>query len=702
MKISKGKALRLIDDKIAKFETLKATEVLSFGETTYTRNEEYKLVYYAAEANLAELFSEEEVKKFRQQVTVPLWVAINDKTPIAKFRAYNDHIQKCVVLLKAYRERIEHFWADDEDKLSMSPPFGKETVVGKVENTNTMDADTITDVVIITALQKECEAVLRHLGSYQEVRTKGRTFYRASIQSQKSNNSYQVVVLSLTTMGNYRAALATQQAISVWNPSYIILAGIAGGVQKGNSRYLGDLLVGEQIVSYEPGKQTEFGIQRRYEVYRPAKILLEAAKNLPLQEWALATIVPRPDGTTKRVIPQVHFGVVASGEKVVADAALTNELQSDWSQLVGIEMEGVGIATAAYYADYLPGILLVKGMCDWADGFKNDDWQEYAADAAASFVIGLLKSEPFESKLKPQPVRKDEKISSISGKVKISICTKLIKDWEDLADYFDIPDHHRARFVKGREPQSVWEWLSQRDKLSELENGLVFIGRDDLVKILQQHLDDPRWSNRDTALHNTTEGTIEVIKKRQGIQPVALSTKTLKTSGYPLLIPEGEPKFQNNHLNWLDWNTNEQMIMIRNVGSEVALNIASVVYGCESYVVSWATNRRSEQEKNIHWTCWLGVPIAPSERKEAVHKIGNGIFYQKNKHIRQHSFNAPPEPRVVPNQNQPFITARITITYLDISKRKYASIFDYVQHTNGWQLVEFCEDIEEDLNDLKG
>lgn len=351
-------------------------------------------------------------------------------------------------------------------------------------------ADTITDVVIITALAKECEAILRHLGSYQKVQIKGRIFYRASVQAQKSSHSYQVVVLSLNVMGNYHAAVATQQAISVWNPSYIILTGIAGGVQKGNSRYLGDLLVGEQIVSYEPGKQTGSGIQRRYDVYRPAKALLEAAKNLSPQEWVLSTMVPRPDGTTNRVIPQVHFGVVASGEKVIADTALTSELQSDWSQLVGIEMEGIGAAIAAYDADFLPGVLLVKGMCDWADASKNDDWQAYAADVSASFVTGLLKSEPFTSIARPQPVRKDGKSSSFSGQIKFTICSRLVDDWGNLADLCEIPAHYRAGFARGREPQGVWEWLEQRGKLSELENILELLGRHDLVKILKESQDN--------------------------------------------------------------------------------------------------------------------------------------------------------------------------------------------------------------------
>ena len=167
----------------------------------------------------------------------------------------------------------------------------------------------------------------------------------------------------------------------------------------------------------------------------------------------------------------------------------------------------------------------------------------------------------------------------------------------------------------------------------------------------------------------------------------------------PLLVPEGTPTFRGSS-NMLDWSVNEQPMVIRNIGSGVALNVASVLYGCESYVVDF--NRRSDQGHNRHWTCWLGLPIASGDTKAAIHKFGSGNFYEKNMHIEKHRFNAPPEPLPSPNPDQPYILARITITYLDIFRRKHASIFDYVQHTSGWQLVEFLENIKEDLSDLEG
>jgi hypothetical protein len=100
---------------------------------------------------------------------------------------------------------------------TLQNPHPQRTLNFDRKDASTMDFDMGTDVVIITALSKERDAVLRHLGSYRKVQTKGRIFYKASVRAQKSDNSYQIILLSLPAMGNLHAAVATQHAISVWN-----------------------------------------------------------------------------------------------------------------------------------------------------------------------------------------------------------------------------------------------------------------------------------------------------------------------------------------------------------------------------------------------------------------------------------------------------------------------------------------------------
>jgi hypothetical protein len=72
-----------------------------------------------------------------------------------------------------------------------------------------------------------------------------------------------------------------------------------------------------------------------------------------------------------------------------------------------------------------------------------------------------------------------------SGQTKIAVCSRLLEDWPQLADYLDVPLPDRARFDRGREPQGVWEWLEARGRLADLASALAAIDRNDLVAVLQ-------------------------------------------------------------------------------------------------------------------------------------------------------------------------------------------------------------------------
>jgi nucleoside phosphorylase len=52
--------------------------------------------------------------------------------------------------------------------------------------------------------------------------------------------------------------------------------------------------------------------------------------------------------------------------------------------IIAFEMEGAGLW------DYVPCII-VKGVCDYADSHKNDDWQKYAAATAAACTKAILE-----------------------------------------------------------------------------------------------------------------------------------------------------------------------------------------------------------------------------------------------------------------------------------------------------------------------
>jgi len=80
--------------------------------------------------------------------------------------------------------------------------------------------------------------------------------------------------------------------------------------------------------------------------------------------------------------PVIHYGLIASGNSVIKNSHIR-----DWlNQQLGIscvEMEAAGLM------DNFP-CLVIRGICDYADSHKNDNWQGYAAAAAAAFAKELL------------------------------------------------------------------------------------------------------------------------------------------------------------------------------------------------------------------------------------------------------------------------------------------------------------------------
>jgi nucleoside phosphorylase len=81
---------------------------------------------------------------------------------------------------------------------------------------------------------------------------------------------------------------------------------------------------------------------------------------------------------------RVHYGLIASGNQVVKDAAFRDRLNDRFGgKLLCIDMEAAGLMN-----DF--PCLVIRGICDYADSRKNKDWQEYTAAVAAAFTKELL------------------------------------------------------------------------------------------------------------------------------------------------------------------------------------------------------------------------------------------------------------------------------------------------------------------------
>ena len=79
----------------------------------------------------------------------------------------------------------------------------------------------------------------------------------------------------------------------------------------------------------------------------------------------------------------VHFGRIATGNSVIQDAVLRDEIRSRCDGALCVEMEAAGV-------DANRSCLVVRGISNYADSHKSDVWGPYAAGKAAAFARELL------------------------------------------------------------------------------------------------------------------------------------------------------------------------------------------------------------------------------------------------------------------------------------------------------------------------
>ena len=248
------------------------------------------------------------------------------------------------------------------------------------------------DILIITALPEERDAVLRQLPSYQPVQdTDFPTFNVATLETDSGcdQGNLVVAVTMLRHAGNVFAAVHTARFLQRFKPHYVLMIGIAGGVE--GKVHLGDVVISDQIIYYEITKEQLGFSEQRPQVLRADWLLLDRAKNYTDISWHANITAERPATRRNVEVPRVHCGPIASGEKVIADRNRITELKQQHSKLHAVDMESFGVGlTADEWADS-PQFIAVRGISDYANEEKNDKWHEYASDSAAAFSVAFLR-----------------------------------------------------------------------------------------------------------------------------------------------------------------------------------------------------------------------------------------------------------------------------------------------------------------------
>ncbi|KAF4991857.1 hypothetical protein FGRMN_7575 [Fusarium graminum] len=247
-----------------------------------------------------------------------------------------------------------------------------------------------------------------------------------------------VVCLPSGQIGNNCAAvIATQMKSRFTSIRFGLMVGIGGGVpsDKADIR-LGDIVISQPdsqhggVVQYDSGKLTPSGFQRTGALNAPPTVLLNVLSKFRanafrdrnniekhISQITQSSIFNRdelePDilfepsynhvqgencdmcrlqrqihrKPRKDETPQVHFGTLASGNRVMRDGIMRDHVSNELGGVLCFEMEAAGLMNS------FP-CLVIRGICDYADSHKNKTWQPYAAATAAACAKEILLMTP--------------------------------------------------------------------------------------------------------------------------------------------------------------------------------------------------------------------------------------------------------------------------------------------------------------------
>lgn len=298
---------------------------------------------------------------------------------------------------------------------------------------------------IVTALPKEYAAVKTLLQNIREQSKRGSRATRRYLLGEvpiAQGSKHLVVLALLPNMGTNSAAICASYMLEDFSSVRdILMVGIAGGVPNPENPdehvRLGDIVVSNEygIIQYDFAKETIAERIPRPFPRPPSPELLQAMKLLQAAELAgespwqsfidqaanrlkinrpssetdqLASstdpkkIIPHPEDKKRHPDqPRVFAGSIAASNTLLKNPLLRDKLR-DQHNAKAIEMESSGIADATW--KNRAGYLVIRGICDYCDTNKGEDWQAYATIVAAAYMRALLASIPADEPYPPDTI----------------------------------------------------------------------------------------------------------------------------------------------------------------------------------------------------------------------------------------------------------------------------------------------------------
>ncbi|HEY1392027.1 MAG TPA: 5'-methylthioadenosine/adenosylhomocysteine nucleosidase [Methylibium sp.] len=243
-------------------------------------------------------------------------------------------------------------------------------------------------LAIVAAMHEELRALLPALQRQRVVLHAGREFHCGRLDGQQ-------VVLVLSRIGKVAAATTAALLIERFGVRRLLFTGVAGGLGAGVK--VGDVVVARELLQHDMDASPLFA---RYEVPLTgrARFATDAVMSDALLLAAREGVAKVMDLTGPLsaltelgvATPQVHEGLVLSGDRFVATEAEGEILRSNLSDALAVEMEGAAVAQVCHDCD-IPFAVL-RSISDRADDSAHVDFGRFVAEVASRYSATIVRS----------------------------------------------------------------------------------------------------------------------------------------------------------------------------------------------------------------------------------------------------------------------------------------------------------------------
>ena len=240
-------------------------------------------------------------------------------------------------------------------------------------------------LAIVAALHEELAAVLDLLPDERKTVVAGREFSAGHLHGHE-------VVAVLSRIGKVAAATTATLLIERFGAQRIVFTGVAGGL--GDGIRVGDMVVARQFAQHDMDASPLFP---RHEVplYGLTRFATDAVLSNELSHAAAVMLADAPNALGSDTLrefglqsPQLHQGLILSGDRFVATATESAALRREWPDALAVEMEGAAIAQVCHDAG-VP-FAAVRTVSDRADDAAHVDFVRFIRAVASRYSAALI------------------------------------------------------------------------------------------------------------------------------------------------------------------------------------------------------------------------------------------------------------------------------------------------------------------------